>query len=186
MNISIIFILLLLLLFFKNNIYENLEIPSTSSAGDVSSGASEMYGWGYTPIKVKKPVSRKCPSCENIFIDEIDNCNTCKQKDCRYADITQNIDIDKYVLKSSVPPCPNMSEYAKKYQIPPYPFNKNEWIRKSEIPHCKNPDMNEYIKKSEVPSKSCPSCPSCPICPDSRKIWNPKFWKPNFIELNEG
>jgi hypothetical protein len=156
---------------------ENLNVPSVSSSGDVSSGASELYGWGYTPIIKKHKSSvkpRKCPSCENIYSDEPDMCILCQgnDKDCRFADITQNVNIDKYVLKSSIPPCPDLSEYAKKNMIPAYPFNKNEWILKSEIPPCPQiPNLNDYVRKSEIPAcmensgNNCPECPVAPICP---------------------
>ena len=161
---------------------ENLEVPSVSSSGDVSAGASELYGWGYTPItkpRTRKVVPRKCNSCDNTYMDEIDMCVTCNggNRDCRFADITQNVDIDKYVLKSSVPPCPDLSEYAKKNMVPPYPFNKDEWIRKNEIPPCPPyPNMCDYIKKSDLKSMQCgcggyrpesvqAQCPVCPVCP---------------------
>ena len=216
-------------LYISKNIYfdnsnnpfmvENLEVPSVSSSSDVSTGSSELYGWGYTPItknKDRKPVSRKCPSCENTYIDPIDLCVSCNggDKDCRFADITKNVDIDKYVLKSSVPPCPDMSEYAKKYQIPPFPFNKDEWIRKNEIPPCPvYPNMYEYIKKSELQSlqcecgrykeSQCPIAPVCPICPEQTKVvekiiyqdrpssisqysQNGGYWTPKLSEMTEG
>lgn len=156
---------------------ENLDVPSVSSSGDVAAGASELYGWGYTPITKKQTVkvkSRKCTSCENVYPDQPDICILCegKDKDCRFADITQNVDIDKYVLKSSIPPCPDLTEYAKKNMVPPYPFNKNEWILKSEIPPCPQiPNLNDYVRKSEIPScmencgSNCPECPICPIAP---------------------
>lgn len=160
---------------YRTQVVENLDVPSVSSSSDVAAGASELYGWGYTPIKKKhkkhKQKSRRCPNCENVYVEEEDICVLCQggDKDCRFADITQNVDIDKYVLKSSVPPCPDLTEYAKKNQIPPYPFNKEEWIMKSAIPPCpKVPNLTEYIKKSEVPScvkQECPECPVCPIAP---------------------
>jgi hypothetical protein len=168
-----------LMLYSSNNTIENLSVPSISSSSDVSAGASQLYGWGYTPIKKhhpRKKKKRRCPECENIFVDQEDICVLCNggNKDCRFADITQNVDIDKYVLKSSIPPCPDLNEYAKKNQIPPYPFNKDEWIRKSEIPPCPAlPNMDNWIRKSEVPNcekQECPKCPVCPIapvCPDS-------------------
>ena len=156
---------------------ENLDVPSISSTGDISAGASELYGWGYTPIVKKqrqKVKPRKCPSCENIYSDEHDMCILCQgtEKDCRFADITQNVNIDKYVLKSSIPPCPDLSEYAKKNMIPPNnSFNPDEWILKSSIPPCPRiPNLNDYVRKSEIPScvenvSNCPECPIAPICP---------------------
>jgi hypothetical protein len=161
---------------------ENLEVPSVSSSGDVSSGASELYGWGYTPItkpRTRKMVQRKCNSCENTYIDEIDLCVTCNggNRDCRFADITQNVDISKYVLKSSIPPSIDLSEYAMKNMIPPLPYNPTEWIRKSEIEPCTpQPDMRNYIRKEELAARICEcggyrtdgvqtQCPVCPTCP---------------------
>ncbi len=97
-----------------------------------------------------------------------DNCVEKKESNyemCKTCDITMNNDIDKYVLKSSVPPCPDMSEYAKKNTIHP-DINLNEWIRKSDVEPCQKVDMNEFIRKSEIPA--CPppvTCPTCPICP---------------------
>jgi hypothetical protein len=157
---------------------ENLAVPSVSSSGDVAAGASELYGWGYTPITKKQTVKvkpRKCPSCENVYSEEPDMCILCqgKDNDCRFADITQNVDIDKYVLKSSIPPCPDLTEYAKKNMVPPTnSFNPNEWILKSAIPPCPQiPNLNDYVRKSEVPActescgSNCPECPVAPICP---------------------
>ena len=162
----------------NNPTIENLDVPSVSSSSDVSAGASQLYGWGYTPIKKhhpRKQRQRRCPQCENIYVDKEDICILCQggDKDCRFADITQNVDIDKYVLKSSIPPCPDLTEYAKKNQIPPYPFNKDEWIRKSAIPPCPRlPNMKNWIRKSEVPNcvkQECPQCPVCPIAPTCPK-----------------
>lgn len=160
---------------FSDNVIENLDVPSISSSRDVSSGASELYGWGYTPIPTKHKThvkkSRRCPSCENTYSDNKDICILCQggDKDCRFADITQNVNIDKYVLKSSIPPCPDLTEYAKKNQIPPYPFNKNDWVLKSAIPPCPPaPNLDDYIRKSEVPNcikQECAQCPIAPICP---------------------
>ena len=188
---------------------ENLTVPSISSSGDVSTGASELYGWGYTPIKSKKHhkkhrehKKRQCPSCENVFVDEIDLCVLCEggNRDCRFADITRNVNIDKYVLKSSIPSCQNLSDYAKKSDIPPYPFNKDDWILKSEIPPCPSiPDMRKYILKSEIPSliqtecpkaPVCPIAPTCPPCEIVDKVYNDNFftgnWVPKLSEMNEG
>ena len=141
-----------------------------SNSGDISAGASTEYGRPYEIVTVSEPRTqeRKCPSCENTYADTKDVCVLCQggNKDCRFADITKNVDIDKYVLKSSVPPCPDLTEYAKKNQIPPYPFNKDDWIRKSEIPACPEmPNMDEWIRKSEVPNCANLECPKCPVCP---------------------
>jgi hypothetical protein len=161
---------------------ENFDVPNVSSASDVSSGASSLYGWGYQPKQdssddnggeveyVGRRQKRRCPHCENIYIDKIDLMMPATRNVCRNCDITKNKDIDKYVLKSSVPPCPDMSQYALKNQMPPAGFNPDEWIRKSDIPPCPAvPDLTNYILRSEVPpcdsNKICPKCPECPVCP---------------------
>lgn len=201
---------------FKENFKESFSTPSVSSASDVTAGASELYGWGYTPIhKEHRKKRRRCPTCENTFIDREDICVLCRggKRDCRFADITRNVDIDKYVLKSSVPPCPDLTEYAKKNQIPPFPFNKNDYVLKSAIPPCpRMPNMDDYILKSEIPkylrgsfarnnpgNTKCPICPVSPLCPPcsscgkknvrgSRDMSGPRednTWVPKFSELNE-
>ena len=183
-NIILYFAILLLLLYIcRIGVVENYE-EKESTTLTISEGGSEKYGWGYenTDVEKEKEVDtsdeiiivdesitqeRRCPSCENTYADKKDLCVLCKggNKDCRFADITKNVDIDKYVLKSSIPPCPDLSEYAKKNQVPPNPFNE-EWIRKSEIPACPEmPNMEEWIRKSEVPNCSNMECPKCPVCP---------------------
>jgi hypothetical protein len=85
------------------------------------------------------------------------------------------MDMSKYVLKSSVQPsktCPDMSKYVLKTSIPPPvrcpTINRDEWIRKSELPanwnkECpKHPDLTNYVLKSTIPpTQKCPPC----ICP---------------------
>jgi len=84
---------------------------------------------------------------------------------CRNCDITLNKNIDKYVLKSSVPPCPDMSDYVRKDSIKP-DVDLKDWIRKSDIEACPKIDMNEFIRKSEIPACAPPvTCPVCPTCP---------------------
>lgn len=151
---------------------ENFSAPDVSSSEDVSGGASSLYGWGYKsiPEKRRRRQRRRCPHCENVFVDNVDVYELPSNDTCRSCDITLNKDIDKYVLKSSVPPCPNMDEYARKDQLPSW-FNPDEWVRKSDIPPCPElPDMNEYVRKSEIPpcpsaAQVCPKCPVCPQCP---------------------
>lgn len=71
---------------------------------------------------------------------------------CRQCDITLNKDIDKYVLKSSIPPQPNMNDYIEKSLIPPQP-DMSQYILRNEIPACPSVDMSQYIKRSDV---KCP------------------------------
>jgi hypothetical protein len=66
-------------------------------------------------------------------------------------DITKHKDIDKYVLKSSIPPFPDLRNYVKKSNLSPPP-NLNNYIKKSDIPPC---------PKCPTPT-ICPTCPKCP------------------------
>ena len=84
-------------------------------------------------------------------------------------------DMSKYVLKSEVSKedrCPDMSKYILKSSVPPATkcptINKDEWVRKSELPPNWNkecpvhPDLTNYVLKSTIPpTQKCPSC----ICP---------------------
>jgi hypothetical protein len=167
-----------------NYITENFS-PSVSSTGDQLEGSSEFYNWGvpdnntYSPNKPPPPPPQchvectpscppKCPhlcppiqpppmphvSCPHSNISSVESCRKC--------DITQNKDIDKYVLKSSIPPCPDMSEFITKNMMNANP-DLSDYILKSEIKPCEKIDISAYILKSEIPA--CPNCPVCPVCP---------------------
>lgn len=137
--------------------------------------------------KTKQPKKKDCTSCNsgktsvenNYYVYEKD-----KPSPCSTCDITRHPDINKYVLKTSVPPCPDMSKYApksminnipdmrdyiKKSEIPACPpkTDLSDYIKKSEIPSCPStPDMSKYVLKSSIPATpSCPTCPVCPLCP---------------------
>ena len=128
--------------------YETFDVASEQ---DILEGASPIYNWGKPKIRKEKVVKEKCIDrkiCENI-------------SEC---DITKHKDLHKYVLKSSVPPCPNMSKYILKSKIPSYP-DMSKYILKSEIPAY--PDMSKYILKSEIPN--CPKQLECPYCPECKK-----------------
>ena len=220
----------------ENMVVENMsetDISTENTTLSVEGGGSEKYGWGYSNneivendtendteidvvdeevVIIDDPViqEKKCSSSENIYDDSRENCSLTqgRNRDCRFSDITKNVNIDKYVLKSSVPPCPDMSQYAKKNQISPFPYS-NEWIRKSEIPACPEmPNMDDWIRKSEVPNcanMECPKCPICPLaptCPGNNKdikvlkntqktitTYNKQLesrWEPKFDQLNNG
>ncbi len=144
----------------------NIDGYKNSSSFDVTGGASSKYGWGINDdyernhlennVKeeqhVKKCIQKKDdPMCTKDYIPE-------KNKEsCNKCDILQHPDIDKYVLKSSVPACPNI--------------DLNNYIKKSEIPGCPpKVDLSEYIKKSEVPAiPNIEKCPKCPEIPESLK-----------------
>ena len=193
---------------------DRIEKFSTSSTGDVKTGASTFYDWGLrgstnpnvndyqeeeepSPCPPKPSPPKPQPRCRNC-----NKGNTYVENDyyiypkhrpspCDKCDINRHPDINKYVLKSSVPPCPDMSKYAlksmvkncpdmrnyiKKSEVPPCPpkIDLSNYIRKSEVPSCPaTPDMSQYVLKSTIPATptcpKCPVCPLCPICPPSYK-----------------
>ena len=87
----------------------------------------------------------------------------------------KKLDLSQYVLKTNVQPekiCPDMSKYVLKTSIPPPikcpEINRDDWIRKSELPPNWNkecpahPDLTDYVLKSTIPpTQKCPPC----ICP---------------------
>jgi hypothetical protein len=196
----IFFIFLILIIFglpFKSTYYKNeiadlqkeivRENFKTSSENDVKQGASTFYDWGLRDSKdvpeecdiEPAPKSKscsggKCLGDKNTYVQndyyilpqdkkqEQPTCGNCEADKCK--------NIDRYVLKSSVPPCPDMSEYALKSMVKPCPDLK-DYILKSEIPPCpERPDLSKYVLKSQIPA--CPTpvvCPECPVCPPAYK-----------------
>jgi hypothetical protein len=168
----------------KETIRENFK---TSSENDVKQGASTFYDWGLRdsndvpeecdiepPPKSKSCSGGKCLGDKNTYVQndyyilpedkkqEQPTCGNCEADKCK--------NIDRYVLKSSVPPCPDMSEYALKSMVKPCPDLK-DYMLKSEIPPCpERPDLSKYVLKSQIPA--CPTpviCPECPVCPPAYK-----------------
>jgi len=159
----------------KNKILMENFSPQVSSTNSQKKGASHLYKWGLpedpadTPTTKKdcekpddvppftpKPVDDNCPQAEEI------SCKDSKNEKCGTCDILSHPDINKYVLKSSVPPCPDVSKYATKNMLKTCP-DMSKYILKSKIPVCEKIDKSKYILKSEVPA--CPKCPICPVCP---------------------
>ena len=100
-------------------------------------------------------VETVCEICKQSRGD----CGCREQRDCR--DKCPQVDWSKYVLKSSVPPCPPQPDLSR-------------YMLKTE---CRAPpDMSRYVLKSSVPP--CPPCIStcnkpckigdCPPCPRPR------------------
>ena len=76
-------------------------------------------------------------------------------------------DMNKYVLKSSIPPCPalpDMSNYILKSECPPVPDLSN-YVLKSSIPK-QNPVILD-CSKCQKPKGDCPPCPR-PRCPEMK------------------
>ena len=74
-------------------------------------------------------------------------------------------DMSKYVLKSSIPPCPpvpDMSNYILKSECPPVPDLSN-YVLKSSIP--RNGPVILDCSKCNKPKGECPPCPRA-RCPD--------------------
>jgi hypothetical protein len=148
--------------------------PSSSSTTEQTEGASQLYNWGLPDDKiVVNTDSTTQPECKHtpphIYGCPPEPVHTCIENppkaDCNKCDITSNKDIDKYILKSSIPPCPDMSEFITKNMMNANP-DLSEYILKSEIKPCEKVDTSQYILKSQIPAcPTCPVCPECPICP---------------------
>lgn len=156
---------------------ENFSNPMRSTSVNQTKGASQLYKWGYPEDPINTTKKEKCDPIDPVppFVpipppppipDDCREEKECipdrKPERCYRCDITTNKDIDKYVLKSSVPPCPDVSRYATKNMIQSCP-DISKYILKSEIPACRKIDHSKYILKSNVPA--CPKCPICPVCP---------------------
>lgn len=173
----------------RNQIIEQKEIvenfgPLFANDSDINSGSSTLYNWGIKDDKKtyasrveqeSAPVKPGCipdcpPRCETSV--ECENRPHPSQnnhyKICRNCDITLNKDIDKYVLKSSVPPPVDMEDFARKNMVCPQ-INMDDYILKSDVPACPKVNMSQYILKRDIPAcpdiPQCPKCPKCPKCP---------------------
>jgi hypothetical protein len=151
---------LLMLSYFDFKYRENFD---TSSSDDVSGGASEYYGWGYNPLPERHRRRHHCEKCNEYYEGDEHRCTIIVEdiEKCRNCDITRNKDIDKYVLKSSIPPCPDMSQFATKNMLQP-DVNLDDYILKSELPNvCASyyPDKNYMLKTECVPSYYQQQCP---------------------------
>lgn len=91
-------------------------------------------------------------------------------------------DMNKYVLKSSIPPCPavpDLSNYILKSECPPVPDLSN-YVLKSSIPK-QNPVILDCSKcqkpkgecppcpRPRCPEVQCPAAPKCPGCPPCKR-----------------
>ena len=80
-------------------------------------------------------------------------------------------DPSKWILKSTVPPCPpmpDMSKYMLKTECPPLP-DMSKYVLKSSVPQCP-PCISTCSKPCKI--GACPPCPRprCPIvkCPEPK------------------
>jgi len=97
-----------------------------------------------SPCGCPKPSPRPiCPACQP----------------CREPDMS------KYVLKTTIPPCPtcpDLSMYILKSEVPPMP-DLSQYVLKSSIP--KQSPVILDCSKCNKPKGECPPCPR-PRCPD--------------------
>lgn len=122
----------------KKEGFQGFELGKTPSAARCSRcGGSWPCGGG---CGAQRPVCPPCPPCREP-------------------------DLSKYVLKSSIPPCPtcpDMSQYMLKTECPPTP-DLSKYILKSSVPK-----PQPIIIDSSACKKECGECPPCPRprCPD--------------------
>jgi hypothetical protein len=169
--ILLLLVFIVIVYLYFGNITEQFSSPSQTSLTQQSAGTSKLFNW--PSIKKLGTYTRSCPSTEEetttTTVPESTpaacNC-TCTQEatsGCANCDITLHPDIDKYVLKSSVPPCPDLRNYALKSSLKP-DVDMSKYILKSEMEACPKPvDLSDYVHKNSIPA--CPPQPSCPICP---------------------
>jgi hypothetical protein len=110
--------------------------------------------------------------------EDYDHCSGCgKPMPCgcpnSYPAKCKQPDMSKYVLKSSIPPCPavpDLSNYILKSECPPVP-DLSKYVLKSSIPK-QNPILLD-CSKCNKPKGECPPCPRtrCPEvkCPEPTK-----------------
>ena len=159
-NLILIVLFVIVIVFLTQPTKEYYENPQTSSSSEVGAGASVYFDWGGPDIKDKhkkkdqpsKRQERKCHKCDHTYIsDDVCNIIIDERHGCKYCDITKNKNIDKYVLKSSVPPCPDMSKYATKAMLQPQ-VDMNKYMLKSKLPeYCSayQPDKSKYMLKTQ-------------------------------------
>jgi hypothetical protein len=106
-------------------------------------------------------LAAKCSACNKVSPCPCANprpvCPPCPP--CREPDLS------KYVLKSTVPPCPPMpdlSKYMLKTECPPVPDLSN-YVLKSSVPKPQPVILD--CSKCTKPSGECPPCPR-PRCPE--------------------
>lgn len=121
-----------------------LKAKCGSGSGSDSSGGN---GSSPTCTGCSRPFPCGCPSPRLM-------CPPCREPD-----------LSKYVLKSTIPPCPPMpdlSKYMLKTECPPVPDLSN-YVLKSSVPKPQPVILD--CSKCSKPSGECPPCPR-PRCPE--------------------
>lgn len=116
------------------------------------SSGSVSEGFATVPI---------CSSCSNPS-----PCGCGSQRPvCAPCPPCREPDMSKYVLKSTIPPCPAMpdlSKYMLKTECPPVP-DLSKYVLKSSVPKPQPVVLD--CSKCNKPSGECPPCPR-PRCPE--------------------
>lgn len=137
-NLSLVVVVLIILGSLVLSVMYNVDLSregfaDSSSGMDRGAGASDYYDWGSLNSLFDSSLDHsgsghssnngngnnknKCKPKKRCTIEDLDREE--KLRLCHSCDITLNKDIDKYVLKSSIPPCPDMSKYALKSELQP-------------------------------------------------------------------
>jgi hypothetical protein len=117
------------------------------------SGAEGFHGgdWGDGD-------GRNCGSCRKPLPDC--GCASAQQGGVGVCPTCPKIDWSKYILKASIPPCPDMRQYMLKSECPAPP-DMSRYILKSAVPPCP-PCISTCSKPCKI--GDCPPCPR-PRCP---------------------
>lgn len=117
----------------------------------MANGRKEGFTSGGAPI---------CGGCGGSF-----PCSRCGPSSRITCPPCREPDLSKYVLKSTIPPCPqcpDMSQYMLKSECPPVP-DLSKYVLKSSIPKPQPIIIDSSACKNEA--GECPPCPR-PRCPE--------------------
>ena len=132
-------------------------------------GGSSLEGFAASEGMAGLPVCSSCKKVESGCKCEPKGLARLICPPCREPDMS------KYVLKSSIPPCPqlpDMTNYMLKTECPPVP-DLSKYVLKSSIPKQQPVIIDNSACRKEAgecppcprprcPEKTCPTCPSCP------------------------
>jgi hypothetical protein len=119
------------------------------------------------PVGLEALEAFQNPACDSCGLPSPCGCPEPKPRRpiCPACPECKQPDMSKYVLKSSIPPCPavpDMSNYILKSECPPVPDLSN-YVLKSSIP--KQHPVVLDCSKCQKPKGECPPCPR-PRCPE--------------------
>lgn len=106
----------------------------------------------------------RCDSCGGAW--PCGGCGTPSRPICPPCPPCREPDLSRYVLKSTIPPCPtcpDMSQYMLKTECPPVP-DLSKYVLKSSVPK----PQPIIIDSSACKKEACGECPPCPRprCPE--------------------